>query len=386
MITFTAGVRKLKQQRCHVVNKDYYELLGVARNASDDEIKKAYRKLAMQYHPDRNPGDKAAEDKFKEAAEAYEVLRDPQKRRTFDQFGHEGLRGGGFSGFSGVEDVFSNFGDIFETFFGFGGGPGQGGRGGRSRQRVYRGEDLQYRLQLDFKEAVHGCEKEILVHRHDACEACKGLGIGKEGGEITCPTCQGHGQIRHSQGFFNIATTCNQCGGAGKIIKNPCRKCDGNGLMEAKHRLKTKIPAGVDTGNTIRLSGEGNAGLRNGPHGDLYVVIEVKPDAYFVREGNDIITRVNISFALAAVGGAIEVETLDGEKALSIPKGTESGKVFRIKNAGVVNVEGYGRGSHLVEVIIHTPGHINKQQEELLKKFDELSYKSHSDKVHHLKA
>lgn len=372
-----------------VINKDYYQVLGVERSASDDEIKKAYRKQAMQHHPDRNPNNKEAEEKFKEASEAYEVLRDPQKRRTYDQFGHEGLRGGGFSGFNGVEDIFSNFGDIFETFFGgMGGVPGgqQGRRGGRGgRQQVFRGEDLQYRLQLDFLEAVKGCEKEIQIRRHDACDVCKGSGSSKEGGVVTCPTCHGHGQVRHSQGFFSIATPCSRCGGAGQIIKDPCRKCSGSGLVEGKHRLKSKIPAGVDSGNSIRLGGEGNAGARGGPHGDLYIVIDVKPHPQFVREGNDIITRVQLSVVLAALGGSIDVETLDGAKALSIPRGTQSGKVFRIKGAGVPDVQGYGRGSHLVEVAVHTPAHLNKQQEALLAQFEELSAKRPEDGVHYLK-
>lgn len=369
-----------------MVQKDYYQILGVEKGANDDDIKKAYRKLAFQYHPDRNPNNKEAEEKFKEAAEAYEVLRDPQKRQTYDQFGHEGLRGGGFTGFSGVEDVFSNFGDIFETFFGFGGvggaGPRQGrGRGGRSRAQA--GEDLQYRMHLEFMEAVNGCEKEILVHRQDKCGGCKGSGLGKDGSETACPTCGGPGHVRHSQGFFSIATTCNQCGGLGKIIKNPCRDCKGSGLSESKHRIKAKIPAGVDSGNTIRLSGEGNAGPRGGPHGDLYIVVDVKAHPIFVREGNDIVSTAKISFPLAVLGGAIEVETLDGKKSLNIPKGTSSGKMFRIKNAGVVDVQGYGRGSHIVEVIIDTPSHLSKQQEQLLMQFDELNSKDQS--VHRVK-
>ncbi len=363
-----------------MISKDYYSVLGVAKNASDEEIKKAYRKLALQYHPDRNPNDKTAEEKFKEASEAYEVLRDPEKRRTYDQFGHEGLRGRGFSGFSGVEDVFSNFGDIFETFFGFGSQPR-----GRSGRRVYRGEDLQFRLQIDFEEAVQGCDKEIQVRRHDSCGACQGSGSAKGADQVTCPACNGFGQVRHSQGFFSISTTCNQCGGAGQIIKNPCRKCDGQGLVEGKHRLRAKIPAGVDSGNSIRLAGEGNAGAFAGPAGDLYIVIDVKPHPHFIREGNDIISRASVSFPLAVLGGAIDVETLEGIKRLTIPKGTPSGKIFRIRNAGVPDVRGYGRGNHLVEVVIDTPAKLSKEQENLLRSFDDISKKRDKGNVFHTK-
>ena len=345
--------------------KDYYELLGVNRSAGEDEIKKAYRKLALQHHPDRNPDDKQAEEKFKEVSEAYSVLSDPQKRSQYDQFGHAAFgEGGPFSGgfdFSGgFEDV---FGDIFGEFFG-GGGSRRRGRG--------RGEDLRYNLTLKFEEAVFGVEKKIKIPRHGPCETCRGTGAKAGTAPQTCPTCRGRGQVSFQQGFFSVSRTCSQCHGQGTIIKEPCATCGGAGRVRTMHTLSVKIPAGVDTGSRLKLRSEGETGPVGGVPGDLYVVIQVESHPIFVRDHLDIICDVPISFVQAALGTEIDVPTLDGKVKMKIPSGTQSGKVFRMKSKGIKDVQGLHQGDQHVRVIVETPTRLTAKQKELLKDFAAL--------------
>ena len=305
-----------------MIEKDYYEILGVGRTASQEEIKKAYRKMALKYHPDRNPDNKEAEDKFKEASEAYEVLSDPEKRQIYDQFGHEGLKGTGFTGFRGFEDVFASFGDIFGEFFGF---------GGRTNTGPSQGDDLRYDLEISFEEAAFGKEVDLEIPRTFPCDACGGTGAKPGTHPITCPACGGRGQITRSQGFFSIRTPCPTCRGTGQIIPEPCPACQGTGRIRKKRKVSLKIPPGVDTGSRLRLRGEGEAGERGGPPGDLFVIIHVKKHAFFEREGDDIYCTVPISFTTAALGGKIEVPTLDGKEVIHVKRGTQSGEVFRLK-------------------------------------------------------
>jgi len=346
--------------------RDYYEVLNVDRNASDADLKKAYRKLALQYHPDRNPGDAAAEEKFKEAAEAYDVLSDAQKRQLYDRFGHQGLEGSGFSGFSGFEDIFSSFGDIFEDFFGLGGG----GRGSRSRHQ--RGADLRYDLSLDFLEAAFGVEKELTLDKMDTCQSCEGSGCEPGSQPETCNFCRGTGQMARSQGFFTVRTTCPHCRGTGQMISNPCQECRGTGQIKTRKTVSVKIPAGVDTGSRLRLTNEGEAGRQGGPRGDLYVFIHVEPHDFFERDNSDVICRVPLSFVQAALGDTIKVPTLDGEKKLRIPKGTQYGDVFRFNGEGIPSLRTGRRGDQIIQVIIKTPTSLNKKQESLLKEFAKL--------------
>jgi len=341
--------------------KDYYELLAVNRNASEDDLKKAYRKLALQYHPDRNPGDKQAEEKFKEISEAYSVLSDAQKRAQYDQFGHAafgdgGPAGGGFD-FSGggFEDV---FGDIFGEFFG----------GGRRRGQS-RGDDLRYNLSLKFEEAVSGTEKKIKIPRHGACETCRGNGAKPGTTPETCPKCRGRGQVAFQQGFFSVSRTCDKCQGQGTIIKDPCVTCGGAGRMRAMHTLSVKIPAGVDTGSRLKLRAEGETGPVGGSPGDLYVVVQVESHPIFVRDNLDILCDVPISFVQAALGAEIDVPTLDGKVKMKIPSGTQSGKLFRMKGRGVKDVQGFQQGDQHVRVTVETPTHLTSKQKELLKEF-----------------
>lgn len=364
-----------------MTKRDYYEILGVPKTASADEIKKSYRKLALQYHPDRNPGNKEAEEKFKEAAEAYEVLSDAEKRKTYDQFGHAGVdssfgKGGfqwsDFSHYTDFEDILGDLfgGGIFGDLFG-GGRRGGGVRSGH--QRVYRGNDLRYDLEIEFQEAATGTSREIKFKKQAQCEACNGEGAAPGSSRSACSRCGGAGQIRISQGFFSITRTCDMCGGTGTIIKNPCSKCNGSGLVRREKKLSVKIPAGIDDGAKLKLSGEGEDGLHGGPPGNLYIVIRVKPHPFFVREGNDILCEVPISFPKAALGAEVEVPTLDGKVKLKIPSGTQSGKLFRIKGKGFPDIHGYHTGDLHIRIIVETPTKLTNEQKELLHRFAEIS-------------
>jgi molecular chaperone DnaJ len=350
--------------------RDYYEVLSVSRGASDDELKKAYRRLAIQFHPDRNPGDKAAEENFKQINEAYQVLSDPEKRAQYDRFGHAAFQGspgpGGFGGFDftqGFEEVFS---DIFGDFFGTG--------RGRSRSRSRRGDDLRYDLEIEFEEAARGAEKVVKFQRLTTCEACHGARArGGAEGARTCPNCRGTGQVRTQQGFFSISTTCGQCRGEGSIIADPCPKCQGQGRIRKPVSLSVKIPPGVDNGSRLKLRGEGEAGFGGGTGGDLYVVVHVREHPLFVRQDNDVVIEVPVSFPQAALGAEIDVPTLDGKIKLKLPAGTQSGKVFRQKGKGFVDLHGYGRGDELVRIVVETPKRLTARQRELLEEFAKLS-------------
>jgi molecular chaperone DnaJ len=347
--------------------RDYYEVLGLVRESQDGDIKAAYRKCALKYHPDRNPGSREAEERFKEASEAYEVLSDPQKRATYDRFGHQGLSGQGFQGFNDVGDIFSSFGSIFEEFFGFSGG---GGGGGRTRAR--RGADLRYDLAIDFEEAVFGVDKELEFERASECDGCKGS-RAEAGGKTTCQTCGGVGQVRRSQGFFSIQTTCPTCRGEGEQITKPCKVCQGRGVRMEKKKISVKIPAGVDTGLRLRVQGEGEGGGLGGPAGDLYVVLHVKDSEEFERDGNDLIYSKRIGIAQAALGCKLTIPTLEGEKPLEIPAGCQHGQRLTIAGAGVPNLRGVGRGDLHVQVEVIVPKKLSKEQRELLEKFAAVS-------------
>jgi molecular chaperone DnaJ len=355
--------------------RDYYDVLGVNRTASEDELKSAYRKLALKFHPDRNPGDKEAEEKFKEAAEAYEVLRDREKRGLYDQFGHAGLEGSGFSGFGGFEDIFSSFGDIFEDFFGFQRG------GGRSRSRAQRGADLRYDLTLSFMDAAFGRETEIEVGKLETCLDCRGNGCEQGHHPETCRQCGGSGQISRSQGFFTVRSACPVCRGHGQMITHPCPKCRGNGQVQVTKRVSVKIPAGVDNGSRLRLNGEGEPGAYGGPTGDLYVFIHVQPHDFFERRDNDVICQVTLSFVQAALGDTIAVPTLDGSKTLDIPKGTQPGDVFYFHGEGVPSLRTRKRGDQIIQVVIKTPTGLSKKQEDLLREFAKLEKGKLSSKI-----
>jgi len=344
---------------------DYYELLGVNRNASADELKKAYRQAAKDYHPDRNPGDKAAEEKFKELSEAYQVLSDPEKRAQYDRFGHAAFEQGG-AGFSGGFD-FTNFEDIFSDIFGdfFGGGRG-------SRHAGQRGEDLSYNLELSFEEAAFGTEKTISVPRTALCDTCHGKGAKPGTSPKTCPTCRGSGQVRYQQGFFTIARTCSQCGGQGTIITDSCTTCRGKGMVRTTASVKVKIPAGVDTGARLKLRGEGDVGIGGGPAGSLYIMIHVREHPLFARQGADVICEIPIRFPQAALGAEIEVPTLEGKIKMKIPPGTQSGKVFRLRGKGIASLRGAGRGDQLVRIVVEVPRQLSPKQRTLLEEFARL--------------
>ncbi|MFM8330704.1 MAG: molecular chaperone DnaJ [Candidatus Methylumidiphilus sp.] len=345
--------------------EDFYELLGVPRNASDDDIKKSFRRLAMKYHPDRNPGDKPAEEKFKKVKEAYEILSDPKKRSAYDQFGHAGVdpsMGGGAHS-AEFSDV---FGDIFGDIFGAG-----GRRGGGGRNRAQRGSDLRYNLDLSLEDAVAGTESKIRVPTYIACETCGGTGAKKGSTPVTCTTCQGHGVVRMQQGFFAVQQTCPACHGSGQQIKDPCRSCYGQGRVQETKTLSVKIPAGVDTGDRIRLGGEGESGQFGGPAGDLYVQVNVKEHPIFTRDGANLFCEVPISFPTACLGGDLEVPTLDGKVSLKIPAETQTGKSFRIRGKGVKPVRGGPVGDLVCKVRIETPVNLTKDQIEMVKKLDE---------------
>jgi len=346
-----------------MAKRDYYEVLGVPRGADEAEIKKAYRRIAMKHHPDRNPGDKAAEEKFKEANEAYSVLSDPQKRSAYDQFGHAAVDGqggaGGFGGFGGGGASFSDiFGDVFGDIF--------GGGGGRARSGPQRGADLRYNLEIDLEDAVHGATIKIRVPTLESCEECHGSGARRGSSPVSCTTCGGAGQIRMQQGFFSVQQTCPNCRGKGKMIKDPCGSCHGRGRVEKQKTLSVKIPAGVDTGDRIRLSGEGEAGPEGGPPGDLYVQVAVRAHQIFERDGKNLYCEVPISFADAALGGELEVPTLEGRVKLRVPPETQTGKMFRLRGKGVKPVRGGTVGDLMCRVVVETPVNLSKRQKELL--------------------
>jgi len=353
-----------------MAKRDYYEVLGINRDASADEIKKAYRKLAMKHHPDRNPDNPKAEEHFKEAKEAYEILSDAKKRSAYDQFGHAGVDpsagGAGFNGagMGGFADAFSDiFGDIF------GGG---GGRGG-GRSNVYRGADLRYNLEISLEEAARGTETRIRIPTMAECEVCHGSGAKKGTEPKTCPTCGGHGQVRMQQGFFSIQQTCPKCHGTGRFIADPCTTCHGAGRVKQHKTLSVKIPSGIDEGDRIRLSGEGEPGVNGGPPGDLYVQIHLKPHGVFQRDHDDLHCEMPVSFTVAALGGEIEIPTLDGVARLKVPTETQSGKVFRLRGKGIKGVRSIGHGDLLCHVVVETPINLTERQRELLREFEDIS-------------
>jgi molecular chaperone DnaJ len=349
--------------------RDYYEILGVAKNATDAEIKAAYRKLAIQHHPDKNPDDHTAEDKFKEAAEAYSVLSDSTKRASYDRFGHSGANGQGFGGFDG--QGYSNIEDIFDLF-GFGDMFGGAARGGGRRSSAQRGADLRYDLEISLEEAAHGKEEKLRIPRLEKCDECDGKGAEKGSEPETCITCQGSGQTRYQQGFFSVMRTCPNCAGKGQIIKNPCKKCRGAGRVEKEKTLELKIPAGVETGSRLRVNGEGEAGVNGGPTGDLYVVLHVAEHETFERQGANLYSAVPVTFAQAALGAEIKVKTLEGEEDLKIPPGTQTGTVFRIKSQGMPALGGRGKGDLFVAVTLITPKTLTKEQRKLLEQLAEI--------------
>jgi molecular chaperone DnaJ len=357
-----------------ISKRDYYEILGINRTATENEIKASYRKLAMRFHPDRNPGDREAEEKFKEAAEAYEVLRDSQKRNIYDRYGHQGLEGSGFSGFGGFDDIFSSFGDIFEDFFGF-------GTGRRSRSRTQRGTDLRYDLRLSFMEAAFGTETEINLEKNEVCPGCNGTRCRSGEQPETCRHCQGTGQVSRSQGFFTVRTTCPHCQGNGHAIHHPCLECNGTGKVRLNKTVSVKIPGGVNTGSKLRLTGEGEAGYFGGPPGDLYVFIHVKPHEFFMRDGINVICEVPISFVQAALGDTITIPTLNSEVALNIPRGTQPGDVFRLSGEGIPSLKSGRRGDQIIQFNVKTPTNITKKQEDLLKEFERLESRKFSSKL-----
>ena len=363
-----------------ITKRDYYEILGVGRDVDDGTLKKNYRKMALKYHPDRNPDDQEAEDNFKEAAEAYEVLSDPKKRQVYDQYGHRGLENQGFSGAGGFDDIFSSFGDIFEDFFGFGNSRGRG----RGRSRVQKGADLRYDLTIEFLEAAFGTEKEITLDKHETCETCGGNGCKPGTEPEICGLCRGTGQHTQSQGFFTVRSTCPQCHGRGKAIASPCPECHGQGKVVITKKVSLKIPAGVDTGSRLRLSNEGEAGPNAGPNGDLYVFINVKQHEYFQRNESDIICLAEISFVQATLGDRITIPTLSGEETLKIPAGTQYGETFRLRNEGMPSLRTGKRGDQIIQVEIKIPKKINKKQEKLLKEFEQLDAKKFTSRLKNL--
>src|SRR5271169_237905 len=355
----------------NVTKVDYYEVLSVSRDASDQELKTSYRKLAMQFHPDRNPDDPKAEEKFKECSEAYQVLSDPEKRAAYDRYGHAAFQGGGGAGgpfgggFNGnAQDLGDIFGDLFGEMFNMGGS-------GRQASRVQRGRDLRYDLTLEFEEAVFGKEKEITIRRMETCTDCKGSGAAKGKAPVTCTQCGGRGQQRFQQGFFSVARTCSACGGTGTLIVDPCTTCRGETRVQTEHKILVKVPAGVEQDTRIRYSGEGESGKFAGPAGDLYVVLHVKAHKFFERDGDDLHCVMPISFPQAALGTELEIETLEGPSTIKIPEGTQSGKAFKLRGKGVPHLNASGKGDLIVEIRVQTPNKLNKQQKELLRQLSE---------------
>jgi molecular chaperone DnaJ len=362
------------------MSKDYYETLGVSKSATEAELKKAYRKLAIKYHPDKNQGDKKAEEKFKEISQAYEVLSDASKRQQYDQFGHAAFTGagrsgaGGGGGFHDPFDIFSQVfsgggGSIFEEIFG-------GGGGSRRRSGPVDGADLRYDLEIDFDDAICGADKKIRIPRMDTCKSCNGSGCADGSSRETCSRCHGSGQVAMSQGFFSVRQACPTCGGEGETIKNPCRKCNGQGRVRAEKTLKIHIPPGVDTGSRLRVAGEGEGGVRGGSPGDLYVIMHVKPHDVFQRDDLDVLCEIPIQFPTAALGGVVEVPTISGKTKMKIPAGTQNGTVLRLKGKGFPSLRGGRRGDQHIRVFIEVPKNLNKEQKELLKKYSEIQNKS----------
>jgi len=369
----------MRQKQEVMAKRDYYEVLGVNKDASADEIKRAYRRLAMKYHPDKNPDNKDAEARFKECAEAYEVLSDADKRRQYDQFGHDGLRGAGMHDFSrmNVDDIFSMFGldDLFGGMFGGGRGRRAAGRSGPSR-----GYDLETNVELTLEDIAAGAEKTIEFSRQDLCAECTGSGAARGSKPATCPTCRGNGQVARGGGFFQMVSTCPQCQGTGQVITHPCSKCQGSGRVPKKRLVSIKVPAGVHEGQGIRVAGEGEPGRSGGPRGDLFCYVHVKPHEYLERNGNDLIAVVPISFTQAALGATIDVPTLDGTQQLKIPAGTQYGSVFRIRGQGLPDIRTHRRGDQLVQVTVETPSRLNEKQEDLLREFAKTENKRASPK------
>ena len=357
--------------------EDYYQLLGVEKSAGASDIKKAYRKQAMKYHPDKNPGDKEAEEKFKAVSEAYEVLSDQEKRQIYDQFGHDGLSGQGYHGPQNANDIFSSFGSIFEDFFGFSGGSGG--------QRVRRGKDLRYDLELDFKEAIFGSQKEIHFYKQTSCDPCSGSGAKKGTNPVTCTTCHGAGQTRQTQGFFSVMMECHSCRGTGKMIKEACPSCHGAGAVNKKKNLQVKVPAGVDTGVRLRVSGEGES-VAGGENGDLYVFIDVKDSKEFERVENDIYLNYPLNCVQATLGCKLEVSSLDSKETFTIPAGTQHGETFKLREKGVPSLKGYGRGDFFLRVHIIIPKKLSKEEKKHLESYAEAGNLPHGSSVEKKKA
>lgn len=379
-----------------MAKRDYYEVLGVNRDASPEELKKAYRQLALKFHPDRNPGNKGAEEKFKELSEAYEVLSDKERRAQYDRFGHAGVgaaRSAGGGGFGiDLEEALRTFmgefgggGSIFDDFFGFGGRS----RGG-TRQREYaaRGEDLRYELSVSLREAASGCRREIEYMRLEACERCRGNGVEPGSHRETCSACGGEGEVHRSQGFFTVSQTCSRCRGTGQMVRNPCHACRGEGRSRASRKVSVRIPSGVETGSRLKMVGEGNAGVGGGPAGSLYILIHVEEDEFFQRHGDDIVCEIPVPFYIAALGGEVQVPTLEEMALVKIPPGTQTGKVFRLKDKGIPDIQGRRRGDQLVKIVVEIPVKMSEEQRSLLRRFAELHgensmpmYKSFLEKV-----
>ncbi len=355
-----------------MTKKDYYKVLGISSSASSEEIKKSYRQAALKYHPDRNPGDKAAEEKFKDAAEAYSVLIDPEKRSIYDRFGHDGLRGEGFRGFSGFNSsIFEDFEDILGDFFNFDISD-LFGTGRRARAHyAQRGRDLALELEVTLEEAASGVEKEIKLSRLEICPVCQGMKVRPGTQKSVCRHCQGRGQVRYQQGFFTVSRTCSTCGGTGEIVTSPCEECHGAGRMKQKRELKIRIPVGVDEGTRLRIAGEGEAGERGSSRGDLYVVVRMKNHEFFERRENNLFCQVSILFSQAALGTTVEIPTLEGNELFKIPAGTQPGETFKLKGKGIKSLESQRKGDLFIRVNVKTPEHLTKEQEALLRKFAE---------------
>jgi molecular chaperone DnaJ len=356
-----------------MINRDYYEILGISRSASSEEIKKAYRQAALKYHPDRNPGNKESEEKFKEAAEAYSVLIDPEKRAIYDRYGHQGLQGQGYQGFGGFDStIFEDFGDILGNFFGFNFSEFFGGQT-QSGTRVQPGRDLALEVRINLEEAAIGVEKEFSLNRPEQCPVCHGSGLKPGTRKTVCSACQGRGQLRYQQGFFTVSRTCPHCHGQGEVISTPCEECKGSGLVKQKKKLKIKIPAGIEDGTSLRITGEGEAGRQGQPRGDLYIQVRVARHPFFERKGKDLYAEVSISLTQAALGARLAIPLLNGgQEVLKIPAGVQSGEVFKIKNAGLIDLGDRRRGDLYVTVKVVTPDKLDKEQKALLTRLAEL--------------